>query len=87
MDGERPLATFDLAKTGAGLSIPDPVTKMKLLDRYVLRNFLEPFVICFFGFIAIWLIIDLSDNGPDFLDARASLKQVLEALRRDRGDR
>ncbi len=50
---------------------------MKLLDRYVLRNFLEPFVICFFGFIAIWLIIDLSDNGPDFIDARASLKQVL----------
>lgn len=49
---------------------------MKLLDRYVLRNFLEPFFICFFGFIAVWLIFDLADNGPDFTQARASLKAV-----------
>lgn len=49
---------------------------MKLLDRYVLRNFLEPFFICFFGFIAVWLIFDLADNGPDFTQARASLKVV-----------
>jgi LPS export ABC transporter permease LptG len=50
---------------------------MKLLDRYVLRNFLEPFLICFIGFIAIWLIFDLSGNLQDFIDARASMKQVL----------
>ncbi len=31
---------------------------------------------CFFGFIAIWLIFDLSDNGQDFIEAHASLKQV-----------
>ena len=49
---------------------------MKLLDRYVLRNFLEPFFICFAGFIAIWLIFDLSDNGPDFIEAKASFKVV-----------
>src|SRR5687767_9961595 len=49
---------------------------MRLLDRYVLRNFLEPFVICFLGFLAIWLIFDLSDNGPDFIEAKASLKAV-----------
>jgi LPS export ABC transporter permease LptG len=49
---------------------------LKLLDRYVLRNFLEPFVICFFGFIAIWLIFDLADNGPDFTQAHASFKVV-----------
>ncbi|HET6406322.1 MAG TPA: LptF/LptG family permease, partial [Chthoniobacteraceae bacterium] len=47
---------------------------MKLLDRYVLRSFLEPFLLCTFGFLAIWLIIDLSDNGPDFIQAKASLK-------------
>ena len=50
---------------------------MRLLDRYMLRNFLEPFVICFLGFIAIWLVFDLSGNLQDFLEARASLKQVL----------
>ena len=49
---------------------------MRLLDRYVLRNFLEPFFLCFFGFLAIWLIFDLSDNGPDFLEARASPKAI-----------
>ncbi len=49
---------------------------MRLLDRYVLRSFLEPFLICFFGFIAIWLVFDLSDNGQDFIQAGASLKQV-----------
>lgn len=49
---------------------------MKLLDRYVLRNFIEPFLLCFFGFLAIWLIFDLSDNGPDFLQAKASTKAI-----------
>ena len=51
---------------------------MRLLDRYVLRNFLEPFFLCFFGFLSIWLIFDLSDNGPDFTKAHASLKVVAE---------
>jgi len=49
---------------------------MKLLDRYVLRSFLEPFLICFGGFLAIWVIFDISDNSSDFIDAKASLKQV-----------
>ncbi len=49
---------------------------MKLLDRYLLRNFFEPFLICSFGFLAIWLVFDLADNGQDFLQAHASFKQV-----------
>jgi lipopolysaccharide export system permease protein len=49
---------------------------MRLLDRYVLRNFLEPFLICFAGFIGIWLIFDLSDNITDFVDAKVSFKEV-----------
>src|ERR1700676_1339329 len=49
---------------------------MKLFDRYVIRNFFEPFLICFCGFIAIWLIIDLSDNGQDLVEAHASPTQV-----------
>ena len=53
-----------------------PFSAMKLLDRYVLRNFLEPFVICFLGFMGIWFIFDLSGNLQDFLEARASLKQI-----------
>ncbi len=49
---------------------------MRLLDRYLIRNFLEPFLLCFFGFIAIWLIFDLSDNGSEFIEAHASSKQI-----------
>ena len=49
---------------------------LQLLDRYVLRNFLEPFFLCFFGFVGIWLIFDLSDNAQEFMQARASFKTV-----------
>ncbi len=49
---------------------------MQKLDRYVLRNFFEPFLICLGGFIAIWLIIDFSDNNNDFLQAHASFKTI-----------
>ena len=40
---------------------------MRLLDRYVLRNFLEPFLLCFFAFLGILLIFDVNDNLNDFL--------------------
>lgn len=49
---------------------------MRLLDRYVLKNFLVPFLLCFFGFLAIWLVFDLTDNMPDFLEAKKSLSFV-----------
>ena len=49
---------------------------MKLLDRYLLRNFLEPFFICSFGFLTIWLVFDLADNAQDLIQAHASFKQV-----------
>jgi lipopolysaccharide export LptBFGC system permease protein LptF len=49
---------------------------MNILDRYVLRSFLEPFLMCFAGFVAIWLIIDVSDNFNDFLEAHASFKTI-----------
>ena len=40
---------------------------MRLLDRYVLRNFLEPFLLCLFAFLGIFLIFDAFDNFNDFL--------------------
>jgi lipopolysaccharide export system permease protein len=49
---------------------------LKLLDRYVLRSFFEPFLLCFFGFLGIWLVFDLSDNLQDFLSAKASFKLI-----------
>ncbi len=49
---------------------------MKLLDRYVLRNFLEPFFICFFGFLSIWLVFDLADNGSELIQSHVSAKTI-----------
>jgi LPS export ABC transporter permease LptG len=49
---------------------------MRLLDRYVLRNFLEPFLLCFSAFLGILLIFDLNDNLTDFIEAKAKWKQI-----------
>ena len=46
---------------------------MKLLDRYVVRNFLQVYVYCIAGFISIWLIFDISDNISTFLDENIGL--------------
>ncbi len=50
---------------------------MRLLDRYIVRNFLQPFVYCIFGFFSIWLIFDISDNSSIIFDKRAPLGLVL----------
>src|SRR5919201_5507205 len=41
---------------------------MKLLDRYVIRNFLQAYFYCIAGFLSIWLIFDVSDNISTFID-------------------
>lgn len=45
---------------------------MRLLDRYVIRNFLQAYLYCIAGFISIWLIFDVSDNISTFLEGRVS---------------
>ena len=51
---------------------------MRLLDRYILRNFLQPFVYCIFGFLSIWLIYDLSDNSSTIFDGSVSFFSVVQ---------
>ena len=46
---------------------------MRILDRYVLRNFLEPFLLCFLGFLGILTIFDLYDNRNDFMEGASRL--------------
>ena len=41
---------------------------MRLLDRYVIRNFLQAYIYCIAGFLSIWLIFDISDNISTFID-------------------
>ncbi|MEP6667515.1 MAG: LptF/LptG family permease [Chthoniobacter sp.] len=49
---------------------------MSLPDRHVFRHFLQPFLLCFVGFMAIWFLVDLSDNLRDFVEAHATFRQV-----------
>ena len=49
---------------------------MTLLDRYVLKKFLVPFVYCVIGFIGIWFVFDLSDNLQDFIQGNASYEAL-----------
>jgi lipopolysaccharide export system permease protein len=46
---------------------------VRLLDRYVLRNFLQVYFYCIAGFVSIWLIFDISDNISTFIDERIGL--------------
>ncbi len=50
---------------------------MRLLDRYVLRNFLQAYLYCIVGFISIWFIFDLSDNISTFIDQHIGFLTVL----------
>src|SRR6058998_1502487 len=50
---------------------------MKLLDRYVIRNFLQVYLYCIAGFISIWLIFDVSDNISTFIDQHIGLWLVV----------
>ena len=51
---------------------------MRLLDRYIVRNFLQPYVYCILGFLSIWLIFDISDNSSTIFDERAPLLLVVK---------
>ena len=49
---------------------------MRILDRYVIRNFLQVYFYCIAGFISIWLIFDVSDNISSFIDNHIGLALV-----------
>ncbi len=51
---------------------------MRLLDRYIVRNFLQPYIYCILGFLSIWLIFDISDNSSTIFDERAPFLLVLK---------
>lgn len=40
--------------------------RLSLMDQYVVKAFLSPFLFCMFAFVAIWAIFDYTDNGPAF---------------------
>jgi lipopolysaccharide export system permease protein len=51
---------------------------VRLLDRYVIRNFVQAYLYCIAGFISIWLIFDISDNISTLLDERIGLALAVQ---------
>ena len=45
---------------------------MRLLDRHLLRAFALPFGYLLLGLIAVWLVADLANYLPDFIEAKVS---------------
>ena len=54
---------------------------MRLLDRYVVRNFLQAYFYCIAGFLSIWLIFDISDNSSIIFDENAPGRSYTMSLR------
>jgi len=51
---------------------------MQLLDRYIFIRVLQPFLYCVVGFVSIWLVFDLSENAPAFIQNKAPLSLLVE---------
>jgi len=49
---------------------------MKILDRYVIREFLRTYLIIFFSFAVVFIVIDVVDNLPRLVRAGATTQQA-----------
>ncbi|MBP7949516.1 MAG: LptF/LptG family permease [Verrucomicrobiales bacterium] len=81
--GEQPVPEAYYIKLGliaaAILSLPILFLlyqRSSLMDKYVVRHFLPPFLLCLLGIIGIMITMDLLDNANDFLKAGFGPSQV-----------
>jgi lipopolysaccharide export system permease protein len=51
---------------------------MKLIDKYLLRNLMAPLGYCLTAFAMVYIIGDLFNNMPDFIDAKTPLASVIK---------
>jgi lipopolysaccharide export system permease protein len=49
---------------------------VRILTRYLLREFLVPWIYCFDAFALLWIVMNLFDNLPDFIQHNARVGQV-----------
>lgn len=52
-------------------------SRQKILDRYTLKNFLQPLLFCLFAFGSLWVLMDLLDNMKDFQESKTPTGVVL----------
>jgi lipopolysaccharide export system permease protein len=51
---------------------------MKIVDKYLLKAVMVPLAYCLAAFVLIYIIYDLFDNLPDFVEARTPLFSVVQ---------
>ncbi len=51
---------------------------MKILDRYIVRQFLLTFLFGLFAFLIIFLVIDMMEKLDDFIDANVPTQTIVE---------
>ena len=49
---------------------------MRLIDRYLLREWLFPFVYCLTGFMILWIAFDLIGELDEFKDANFTIGEI-----------
>ena len=52
-------------------------TRCKIMEKYVLKNFLQPLVFCFFAFCSLWIVMDLLDNLSNFRENNIPMSTIL----------
>ena len=53
-------------------------TTVRLLDRYLLRNFFLPFAYCVVGFISVWLVFELGSHANEFINNGVNLGDIFK---------
>lgn len=52
--------------------------KLKIIDIYVTKQFLQMIIFGLIAFILIFILVDLMENLDDFIDQRVSLSIILK---------
>lgn len=51
--------------------------RCKIMEKYLLRSFLQPLFFCFLAFFTLWVVMDLLDNMQDYQSNNISRLQVM----------
>jgi lipopolysaccharide export system permease protein len=47
-----------------------------IMERYLMRTFLQPLLFCFVAFFTLWIVMDLLDNMADFQENKVGIGQI-----------
>ncbi len=51
--------------------------RSRLMERYVLRNMLQPLIFCFVAFVTLWIVMDLKDHLDNFRENSIGAGEIL----------